>query len=240
MFNTPKSYYKLDKPFLHIKNGVVVNDSSSNHNYEHLILPDDQIAVRFLNNLDITQGLTMNSSSGVTGVIFLVNREGDIDLPQVGKLQVVGMTKQQAKEAIEKKYAVQYRDPKVEITIQNLSVSVQGEVKTPGIYKLERERTSLLEVLSAAGGISQFSKRHLVKVVRGAGSREEPEILIFDLRQLGAIRTEDLYLRDKDIVYAVPRDVKVLANAVAPYTSILSILSTVGTLTVVALNLRRL
>ncbi len=239
MFNTPKSYYKQGKPFLHIKDDKIVEDSGSVANYEHLIQPDDEIAVRFLNNLDITEGLTMSNSGGITGVIFLVNREGDIDLPQVGKLKVVGLTKQQTKEAIEKKYSVQYRDPKVEITIQNLSVSVQGEVKTPGVYKLERERTSLLEVLSAAGGISQYSKKHLVKVVRGAGSREKPEILIFDLRQLDAIRTEDLYLRDKDIVYAVPRDIRVVANAVAPYTSILSILSTVGTLTVVALNLRR-
>ena len=239
MFNTPKSYYKQEKAFLHIKDKQVVNDTGAVSNYEHRIQPDDEIAVRFLNNLDITKGLTMSNSGGITGVIFLVNRDGDIDLPQVGKLNVMGLTKQQTKEAIEKKYAVQYRDPKVEITIQNLSVSVQGEVRTPGIYKLARERTSLLEVLSAAGGITQFSKKHLVKVVRGAGRRDEPEILIFDLRQLDAIRTEDLYLRDKDIVYAVPRDIKVIANAVSPYTSILSILSTVGTLTVVALNLRR-
>ena len=234
MFNTPSAYYKSGKPFVHI-NG----DSTTIKNYEHRIVADDEVAIRFLNNLDITEGLTMNNTSGVTGVIFLVNRDGDIDLPMVGKLNVLGMTKQQTKEAIEKKYSYQYRDPKVEITIQNLSVSVQGEVKVPGIYKLQRERTSLIEVLSAAGGVTQYSKLQLVKVIRGAGTGKEPEILIFDLRQLPAIATEDMYLQDKDIVYAVPRDIKTIGNALSPYTSILSILSTVGTLAVVALNLRR-
>lgn len=234
MFNTPKSYYKLGLPVVHIN-----PDTNRVGDYEHRIQPDDEIAIRFLNNLDIADGLTMSNTSGENGVVFLVNRDGDIDLPMVGKLRVMGMTKQETKEAIEKKYGKQYRDPKVEITIMNLSVSVQGEVKVPGIYKLSRERTTLIEVLSRAGGISQYSKHHLVKVIRGAGSTEEPEIIIFDLRQLNAIRTEELYLQDKDIIYAVPRDIRVIANAVAPYSSILSILTTVGTLTVVVLNLRR-
>jgi polysaccharide export outer membrane protein len=234
MFHTPKALYKTHKPFIHL-NG----DSTSTSGYEHRIQVDDEIAIRFLNNLDIAEGLTMSNTGGPTGVTFLVNREGDIDLPMVGKLKVVGMTKQETKEAIEEKYSVTYRDPKVEITIQNLSVAVQGEVKAPGIYKLGRERTSLVEVLSAAGGITQFSKRHLVKVVRGAGLKEQPEILIFDLRQIDAIRTEDLYLRDKDIVYVVPRDIRVFADAVTPYTSFLTILSAVGTLSVVVLNLSR-
>jgi polysaccharide export outer membrane protein len=237
LFNTPRSYEKQRLPVVHIN----PDSARIKAGYEHRIQIDDQIGIRFLNNLDITKGLTQSETGAVggVGVPFLVNKNGEVDLPGVGKLKVLGMTKQEVKEAVEAKYAVEYRDPKVEIAIMNLSVSVQGEVNSPGVYPLVREKTSLLEVLSSAGGISAFGKRRVVKVIRGVGMLREPEILIFDLRQLDAIRTEDMFLQDRDIVYVEPRDIRVLADAISPYTTILSILTTLGTLTVVALNLKQ-
>jgi polysaccharide export outer membrane protein len=235
LFNTPRAYEKLDIPVVHL------NPDSARiaAGYEHRIESDDQIGIRFLNNLDITKGMAMVEGSSPSGVPFLVNKNGEIDLPQVGKLRVIGMTKEEAKEAVEQQYAVQYRDPKVEISILNLSVSVQGEVGQPGVFPLVRERTTLIEVLSAAGGVSQFGKRSVIKVIRGVGQGKEPEILIFDLRQLDAIKTEDMYLRNKDIVYVEPRDIRVIADALQPYTNVLSLFSTISTLTVVILNLGR-
>lgn len=236
LFNTPKEYGKQNIPLIHLNPDSVRMAAG----YEHRIEVDDQVGIRFLNNLDITKGLTLSEGSGTPGgVPFLVNKSGEIDLPQVGKIRVLGMTKQEVKEAVEAKYAAQYRDPKVEIAILNLTVSVQGEVASPGVYPLVRERTTLVEVLSAAGGISEFGKSRVVKVVRGVGQRKAPEILIFDLRQLDAIKTEDLYLRNKDIVYVEPRDIRVVADALQPYTNVLSVISTLGTLTVVVLNIGR-
>jgi polysaccharide biosynthesis/export protein len=235
LFNTPKEYEKNSIPLIHL------NPDSARiaAGYEHRIEIDDQVGIRFLNNLDITKGVNLVEGSGPTGVPFLVNKNGEIDLPQVGKLKVLGMTKQEVKEAVETKYGTVYRDPKVEIAVLNLSVSVQGEVGSPGVYPLVRERTSLIEVLSAAGGITQFGKRSVVKVIRGVGQRKDPEILIFDLRQLDAIKTEDMYLRNKDIIYVEPRDIRVIADALSPYTNVLALLSTIGTITVVVLNFGR-
>ena len=235
LFNTPKKYQKLDIPVVHIN----PDSARMASGYEHRIQVDDQIGIRFLNNLDITKGLTLAEGSTPTGVPFLVNKQGEVDLPQVGKLKVLGMTKQETKEAIEAKYAMQYRDPKVEIAILNLSVSVQGDVGSPGVYPLLRERTTLLEALSAAGGIGPYGKRSVIKVIRNVGQRKDPEILIFDLRQLEAIRTEDLYLRDKDIIYVEPRDVRVISEAVQPYTTVLSLFSTLGSITVLLVSLGR-
>ena len=237
LFNTPKAYERDRLPVVHI------NPDSARimAGYEHRIQVDDQIGIRFLNNFDITKGLTQSESGSVggSGVPFLVNKNGDIDLPAVGKLHVLGLTKQEVKVEVEQKYAVQYRDPKVEIAVLNLTVSVQGEVNSPGVYPLFREKTTLLEILSKAGGIGPYGKDRLVKIVRGAGQLAEPEILIFDLRQIDAIRTEDLYLQDRDVIYVEPRDVRVFANALTPYTSLLSILTTFGALTAVILNLKQ-
>ncbi len=237
LFNTPKAYERQRLPVVHI------NPDSARivAGYEHRIQVDDQIGIRFLNNFDITKGLTQTESGSVGGggVPFLVNKNGDIDLPAVGKLNILGMTKQEVKTEVEQKYSVQYRDPKVEIAILNLTVSVQGEVSAPGVYALVREKTTLLEILSRAGGIGTYGKARLVKIVRGAGQLTEPEILIFDLRQLDAIRTEDMYLQDRDVIYVEPRDVRVFANSISPYTTLLSILTTFGALTAVILNLKK-
>ncbi len=237
LFNTPREYEKQRLPVVHL------NPDSARiaAGYEHRIQIDDQVGVRFLNNLDITKGLALSDAGATStgGVPFLVNKHGEIDLPSVGKLQVLGMTKNEVKDAVELRYSKEYRDPKVEIAILNLSVSVQGEVSSPGVYPLIREKTSLIEVLSLAGGIGQFGKRRLVKIVRGVGQVKEPEILIFDLRQLNAIRTEDMYVQDRDIIYVEPTDIRIIADALTPYTSLLTILTSVGTLTIVVLNLKR-
>jgi polysaccharide biosynthesis/export protein len=228
LFNTPKKYEKLRLPVVHL------NPDSARiaAGYEHRIKIDDQIGIRFLNNLDITKGLTQAESgaSGQGGVAFLVNKNGEIDLPAVGKLSVLGLTKQEVKQAVEAKYSVEYRDPKVEIAVLNLSVSVMGDVLSPGVYALVREKTTLLEILSEAGGITAYGKRRLIKVVRGVGEQRKPEILIFDLRQIQAIRTEDMFLQDRDIVYVEPRDIKVVADGITPYTSMLSIITALSTI----------
>ncbi|MEM7037110.1 MAG: hypothetical protein AAF570_09045, partial [Bacteroidota bacterium] len=103
-----------------------------------------------------------------------------------------------------------------------------------------REKTTLLEILSAAGGITQFGKQRVVKVFRNVAMDKEPEIFIFDLRQLDAIETTELILRDKDVVYVEPRDIRVVANAVAPYSTFVTLLSTAATLTVIIINIGNL
>jgi polysaccharide export outer membrane protein len=234
LFNTPKKYERLGLAVVHIN----PDTSSLAKSYQHRIQADDLISLRFLNNFDIAEGLTITESAG-QGIPFLVDKEGDVNLPMIGKIKLIGDTKQSAQTKIEEAYSKHFKNPNVEVSILNLSVSVQGEVRTPGIYQLRRERTTLLEVLAAAGGISQFGKEHVVKVVRGSGQDKEPELYIFDLRQIDAVKTSDLVLKDKDVVYVEPRDVQVLGSKIQPYSSFLSILTTVGTLTVVVINITK-
>lgn len=207
-------------------------------NYQHRIQPDDRISLRFLNNFDISQGVTITEGgAGNMGITFLVDKEGAVTLPMLGRVDLEGYTKKSAQELLERLYSAHFKAPNIEVTIMDLSVSVQGEVGSPGIYQLQRERTTLLEVLAAAGGITAFGKQDVVKVIRGTAQDKNPEIFIFDLRQMEASKTSELILRDKDVIYVEPRDVQVLGSRISPYSSFLSILTTVATLTVVVINL---
>lgn len=231
-----KELKKSKPPLIHINK----NPDFDPKNYQHRIRPDDRISIRFLNNFDITQGVTITEQgAGNTGVSFLVDKEGKVNLPMLGKVQLEGYTKQEAREKLEKMYTKDFVNPSIEVTVQNLSVTVQGEVKNPGVFELARERTTLLEIIAEAGGITQYGKNRKVKVVRNVAADVDPEILIFDLTQLDAIESEYLVLRDKDIIYVEPRDIRVIATAITPYTGFLSLLSTVATVTVVVINISR-
>jgi polysaccharide export outer membrane protein len=234
LFNTPREYQKMGLAVIRLN----PDSSYSNERYQHRIQPDDQIAVRFLNNFDISEGVTM-TEQGAQGITFLVDKEGYVSMPMVGRIPVAGETKQTAQAKLEEAYSKHFKSPNVEVTILNLSVSVQGEVGSPGVYPLKRERTTLLEILAEAGGISPFGKQHVVKVIRGAGQDKDPEVFIFDLRQMGAVKTSDLILRDKDVIYVEPRDIQVVGAKIAPYSNFLTILSTIATISVVVINLTR-
>lgn len=236
MFKTPKKIEQNGLPVVHFNRDTTEDISG----YEHLILPDDRIAVRFLNNYDIEQGITITEAGSTPlGLTFLVDKRGFVNLPMVGKVHVGGLDKMQAGDSLEKVYSRNFRDPNIDVSILGLSVSVLGEVTTPGVYELDREKTTLIELISRAGGITQYGKKKIVKIIRGVPESKKPEIIVFDLTQIEAIEKEELILRDKDIVYVEPRNIRVIGEAIAPYTSFLSIVSTLSGVTVLVISLTR-
>ncbi len=232
LFYTPKSYEKLEDPVVRIN----VADNADNANYQHKIIPDDRLAIRFMNNIEFANGLQTPSGQGS---IFLVDLEGYINLPLVGPVKVGGMTREAVQRKLMELYGESFTNPSIEVQITGLSVSVQGEVLRPGIIELPRERTSLVEVLANSGGITAYGKKDVVKVIRGVSQEKKPEIYIFDLTQLEAIESTDLILRDKDIVYVEPRGIRIFGNLLAPYATFLSLLSTAGSLALVTFGLLR-
>ena len=232
LFYTDKAYEKLEDPVVRIN----VPDSLDNSNYQHLIIPDDRLEVRFMNNIEFANGLQTPTGQGS---LFLVDLDGNINLPLIGPMKVGGMTREQVQNEMMRLYGESFTNPSIEVQIKGLSVSVQGEVQRPGIIELPRERTSLVEVLASAGGITAYGKKDVVKVIRGFSKEEEPQIYIFDLTQLEAIESTDLILRDKDIVYVEPRGIRIFGNLLAPYATFLSLLSTAGSLALVTFGILR-
>lgn len=232
LFYTPKKYEKMEDPVVRIN----VEESTDNSNYQHLIIPDDRLEIRFMNNIEFANGL---QSAVGQGSIFLVDLEGYINLPLVGSMKVGGLTREEVQKKMMTRYGESFTNPSIEVQIKGLSVSVQGEVQRPGIIQLPRERTSLVEVLASSGGITAYGKKDVVKVIRGVSQEKEPEIYIFDLTQLEAIESTDLILRDKDIIYVEPRGIRIFGNLLAPYATFLSLLSTAGSLALVTFGLLR-
>ncbi len=236
LFDTPRKYERLRAPIVHIGGDSTKSNADE---YEHVIQTDDRLSIRFINDVEFASQLQATAQQNNSGMEFVVDRNGNISLPLLGLVNVGGQTRFEVQEMLFAEYSKSFKNPSIEVRLVGLSVSVQGEVARPNIYPLPREKTTLVEVIATAGGITAFGKKRVVKVVRGAGNGNEPEIFIFDLTQLDAIESSEMILRDKDIVYVEPRNIRAIANALAPYSTFLAFLSSVGSIAVITYSITR-
>lgn len=217
---------------------VNTTEPDSNFVYEHRIKPDDRIAVRFLNNFDISTGINFSNGAGNESEMgFLVSSEGKVRLPLLGQVYVQDCTRSSAAIMLEEAYAEHIREPNIEVSILNRSVNILGEVESPGVFLLNQERTNLVEVLAMANGPTKYAKLKSVKVIRG--DLTDPEVIVFDLTNIQSLEAEDLIVHDNDIIYVEPRNVKLVGDAILPYTTLISAITGIAA-TIVLIRIRTL
>lgn len=166
----------------------------------------------------------------------LVNKEGNIDFPMLGKLHVEGLTRLELTELIRRKLVEEdyIKDPIVTIKFLNFKVSVLGEVARPGTFTVSSDRLTLLEALGMAGDLTIYGKRDRVAVIRESNGVRE--IVYHDLRTKDIFASPCYYLQQNDIVYVEPNKRKAEQsginqnNTVGVWVSVISLLTTVSVL----------
>jgi polysaccharide biosynthesis/export protein len=111
-----------------------------------------------------TAGVAGSSSGGGSG--FLVDRNGNIEYPQLGVLHVEGMTREGLSEKIKGRLDSVLTNPSVDVRFQNYKVTVLGEVRSPGSYTFQTENVTILDALGTSGDITDYGKKDNVMVVR--------------------------------------------------------------------------
>ena len=140
---------------------------------------------------------------------YLVDNEGNIDFPVIGKIHIAGFTIKQANEHIRKliiPYLRSNTDFVVNVNIENYEVTVMGEVKTPNTFTVSRNKINVLEALAMAGDMTIYGKRDDVKLLRELpdGTYEVHEL---DMRDANILNSPYYYLQQRDIVYVEPNEV---------------------------------
>jgi polysaccharide export outer membrane protein len=180
------------------------------------------------------QGSSSMSSASSTSVQgFQVDKNGNVELPLVGKIKVGGMTTELAREAIRQKATVYYKDPVVNVRFANFSVSVLGEVNRPSQYVIPNEKASILDVIAMAGDMTIFGKRENVMLIREDSG--EKKVIRFNLNSSDIFKNPYFYLRQGDVVYVQPNSAKVAANDIATIRNI-SIITSITSLLIVLIS----
>lgn len=97
---------------------------------------------------------------------YLVDVNGNIEMPRVGALHVEGLKKSELEALIKSKLEAQLTQPSVVVRFLNFRITVLGEVGTPGVLNIPTERLTILEAVGMAGGVTEFGKIKEVKILR--------------------------------------------------------------------------
>lgn len=182
------------------------------------------------------------SSTSSAQLGYQVDVDGNIVFPQLGKIQVEGMTRKELAQYITNQLEQQklLQDPVVTVTFQNFKVSVLGEVKNPRVINVKSDRITVLEALAEAGDLNIQAKRDRVAVIREAEGKRTVHYL--DLRSSDLLQSPYYYLQQNDVVYVEPNNARTIqarstqVTSVGTWVSVFSSIMSVATLIVTLLR----
>lgn len=188
--------------------------------------------LQYGNGVDGSGGYGFAGGNNIKG--YLVEVDGTINFPLLGKIKVIGLTRRQLTDLIQNRLQKgrYIKDPIVMVRFQNFRVSILGEVSKPGTYNISSERITLFEALSLAGDLTVHGRRNRVAVVRETDGVRT--ILYHDLRSRDIFQSPDFYLKQNDLVYVEPNHAKADASVQSQFTSagtwisLVSLLATIG------------
>lgn len=161
-------------------------------------------------NQETNKIVTLNNGGTVlnpgTSVVsgYLVNHDGDIIFPVLGKIHVLGLTHNELAKLIENQLISQghITDPVVTVKLMNFKVCVLGDVTRPGQLVVAGERLTIFEALSMVGDLTIYGQRHNVTIIREEnGVRTIGEV---DLSSKSVFDSPYYYLHQNDVIYVEP------------------------------------
>ena len=179
--------------------------------FEYRIQPEDILYVKFesltskdfdfLNQSDLMQGANLLQGSPLL-IGQLVDQNGEIPFPFLGKIQVSGLTIFEAQEKLQE-IAKQYLEqPVVKVRLINFRFTVLGEVRREGTVTLSNNRVNMLEALGQAGGLTDLADRANVKLIRQREGKTEVQYI--NLLDENFIHSPNYFIHQNDVLIVPP------------------------------------
>ena len=169
-------------------------------NYTPRIAPDDQLSIT-VSGTDPNAVAAFNITTPEP-TYYLVDSQGCIDFPVLGKLKIVGKTRRELIDFLTEKISIYAKSPIVTIQIRNFKVSVLGEVNRPGSINIPNERVSVLDAIGLAGDLTIYGERSNVVIIRDNNGKKEFKRL--DLTSSSIFESPFYYLKQNDVIYVEP------------------------------------
>jgi len=145
-----------------------------------------------------------NPQSNVSG--YLVDSKGEVQLPLIGSLKVVGLTTNQLQEKMNQLLTTFFKDPISNVRILNFKVAVYGDVLKPDVYTVRDEKVSITQALTLAGDLNITALRKNVVLIREEQGKRM--FVPIDLTSKNLFQSEYYYLKNNDQIYVQPGPTK--------------------------------
>lgn len=151
---------------------------------------------------------------------YLVDNQGDIDFPVLGRIHLGGMTKTEAEKYIGDLLKGYFKEsPIVTVRMINYKISVLGEVSRPSTFTIANEKVNIFEALALAGDMTVYGRRDNVKLLR-EDSTGRKEVVSLDLNKSDIIDSPYFYLQQNDVLYVEPNKAKAKSSDIGQTTSL--------------------
>lgn len=233
---------------LYLQNDAVINQSTQGQLYDFRIMPKDLLTIvvsttdpaasaPFYRKLGQDKNNGGNSTMGMQNANllgYLVDNNGEIDFPVLGKIQVIGLTTRECEALLREKLKPYLKEtPLVTVSSSNYKFSVLGEVNAPGTYTVQDEKVTIFEAIAQAGDMTLFSIRDDVQLLR-EDSEGRRQVIHLNLNDANITQSPYFYLQQNDVIYVKPTKAKVRTNTfnsnASMWITILSVLTSVTSL----------
>lgn len=199
------------------------------------VISDDPVNVAFL-NITSSQSITSgaSSSNGMELITYLVDENGKIEYPYLGPIEVGGLTVSEISRKIQKEVDKFLQSASVFVKQVNRSITVLGEVRSPGQIVMVKNQLTIFEAVGAAGDITDYGNRKNVKVIRESPSGKQ--VIELNLTDPNIILSPYFYVLPHDIVI-VEHSTKIYGAKNMSYGTPISIALSVISTFLLTLNL---
>lgn len=171
-------------------------------------------AAEIFNTANLTATQTSSSSGTTTQASgYLIDQEGIIRFPLLGKIKAAGKTKKELREEITGQLVDKQLllGPIVDVRYLNYRVSVLGEVRNPSVLTIPNEKVTILEALGLAGDLTIYAKRDNVLLIRTEDGVKKTRRI--DLTTDEIFTSPFYFLKSNDVLYVQPNKSKVATTS---------------------------
>ena len=141
---------------------------------------------------------------------YLVDANGEIEFPKIGKIKLAGKPMTSVQKELETVLADYVKDPAVAVRRLNFRVTVIGEVANPGLIQIQYDRLNIFQALAQAGDLTIFAQRENILLVRETPQGKETVRL--SLYDKSLLSSQYYWLQSGDLLYVQPNKTKVNTN----------------------------
>jgi polysaccharide export outer membrane protein len=190
--------------------------------YINVVSLDEKTAMMF--NGGGSSSAYLNSDASIYLNSYTVSEKGTIEFPLAGSILVQNLTIEEVKAKLQAILDQYIKETVLVVKLVNFNLTILGEVKQPGQYKVYKTEINILEAISMAGDLGSFANRKTVTIVRQTKNGSETKAV--NLSSKDILSSPYYYLKPNDIIYVEPLKGKQFTFAEFPYAVVFSALST--------------
>ena len=214
-----------------IETGRVYPNSLSTDAY--LIKPNDHLYIVVMGAdplntafLNLTTAVSGSAGSNLELITYTVDENGYISFPHLGELDVAGKTVLEIQDELQERIQVYIENTSVYVKLVDRTITVLGEVNSPGVQVIFKNQLTIFEALATAGDLNDWGNRRDVKIFRNADSGTE--VVSIDLTDPELLSSEYYYIYPNDVIYVQPES-RVFGFKTLDYATIFTMILAIAT-----------